>query len=150
MSALQQLGEVPAGIAPLAGDGGRLDHIGIAVKSIAAARPFYEALGLKVSAEEIVEHEQVKTAMLPLGESWLELLEPTAEASTVAKFIARRGEGLHHIAIHVPDVDAVFTRMQLDGLRLATDSVRIGAGGHRYFFVHPASAGGVLVEIVGT
>jgi len=133
----------------LAGDGARLDHIGIAVQSIAAARKFYEALGLKVAAEELIEHEQVKTAMLPLGDTRLELLEATAETSAIAKFIAKRGEGLHHIALRVPDVDAVFTRMQSDSLRLASDSVRVGAGGHRYFFVHPASAGGVLVEIVG-
>jgi len=131
------------------GEGARLDHIGIAVQSIAVARTFYESLGLRIMAEEIIEHEQVKIAMLPLGETRLELLEATAEPSAIAKFIAKRGEGLHHIAIQVPDVDAVFTRMQVDGLRLASDSVRIGAGGHRYFFVHPASAGGVLVEIVG-
>ena len=133
----------------LGGDGARLDHIGIAVKSIAAARGFYEALGLRVSAEEIVEHEQVRTAMLPLGETRLELLEATAEDSTIAKFVAKRGEGLHHIAVHVGDVDAVFARVNAQGLRLASECVRVGAGGHRYFFVHPASVGGVLVEIVG-
>jgi LAO/AO transport system kinase len=133
----------------LGGDGARLDHIGIAVKSIAATRGFYEALGLKVSAEETVEHEQVKTAMLPLGQSRLELLEATAEGSTIARFVAKRGEGLHHIAIHVADVDAAFTRLRGDGVRLASECVGTGAGGHRYFFVHPASAGGVLVEIVG-
>ena len=133
----------------LAADGVRLDHIGIAVQSIDAARKFYVALGLKVAVEELIAHEQVKTAMLPLGETRLELLEATSETSAIAKFIAKRGEGLHHIAIRVPDVDAAFKRMQVDGLRLASDSVRIGAGGHRYFFVHPASVGGVLVEIVG-
>ena len=120
-----------------------------AVKSIAAARRFYEALGLKVSHEETVEHEKVKTAMLPLGESRIELLEATEEDSTVAKFVAKRGEGLHHIAVHVESIDAMFDRLTAEGVRLASDSVRIGAGGHRYFFVHPASTGGVLLEIVG-
>jgi methylmalonyl-CoA epimerase len=133
----------------LGAEDARLDHIGIAVRSIAAARLFYEALGLKVSAEETVEREQARTAMLPLGETRLELLEATAEGSTVAKFIAKRGEGLHHIAIRVDDVDAVFAKLRREEVRLASECVDTGAGGHRYFFVHPASAGGVLVEIVG-
>ena len=127
----------------------RLDHIGIAVRSVAAARVFYEALGMAVGQEEIVEHEQVKTAMLALGESRLELLEATREDSTIGRFIAKRGEGMHHIAIHAPDIDAKFAALQAQGTRLVSDSIRIGAGGHRYFFVHPASTGGVLVEIVG-
>jgi LAO/AO transport system kinase len=127
----------------------RLDHLGVAVKSIAAARGFYEALGLVVSHEETVEHERVKTAMLPLGESRIELLEATEEDSVIGKFVAKRGEGLHHVAVHVDGVDAMFARLTRDGVRLASDSVRVGAGGHRYFFVHPASTGGVLVEIVG-
>lgn len=131
------------------GNNARLDHIGIAVKDIAAARGFYEVLGLRVGAEETVEHEQVKTAMLPLGETRLELLEATAEDSSIARFIAKRGEGLHHIAIHVNDVDATFARLRDEGVRLASECVGVGAGGHRYFFVHPASADGVLVEIVG-
>jgi LAO/AO transport system kinase len=127
----------------------RLDHLGVAVKSIAAARGFYEALGLVVSHEEIVEHEKVKTAMLPLGESRIELLEATEEDSTIGKFLAKRGEGLHHIAVHVDGIDAMFARLSAQGVRLASDAVRVGAGGHRYFFVHPASTGGVLLEIVG-
>ena len=131
------------------GEGARLDHIGIAVKSIAAARGFYEALGIRLSAEETVEHEQVRTAMLPLGETRVELLEATAEESVIARFVAKRGEGLHHIAIRVGDVDAAFAKLHDTGVRLASKCVRTGAGGHRYFFVHPASAGGVLVEIVG-
>jgi LAO/AO transport system kinase len=126
----------------------RLDHLGIAVKSIAAARGFYEALGLVVSHEETVEHEKVKTAMLPLGESRIELLEATEEDSTIGKFLAKRGEGLHHIAVHVDGIDAMFARLTAQGVRLASDAVRVGAGGHRYFFVHPASTGGVLLEIV--
>lgn len=132
------------------GRGGmRLDHLGVAVKSIAAAKQFYETLGLAVSVEEVVEHEQVKTAMLPLGESRIELLEATAEDSVIGRYIAKRGEGLHHIAVHVDDLEGVFARLNEGGVRLASDAVRVGAGGHRYFFVHPASTGGVLVELVG-
>jgi LAO/AO transport system kinase len=129
--------------------GVRLDHLGVAVRSIAAARGFYEALGLEVRHEETVEHEQVKTAMLPLGESRIELLEATQEDSTIGRFLAKRGEGLHHVAVHVEGIDAMFVRLREQGVRLASDSVRVGAGGHRYFFVHPASTGGVLLEIVG-
>jgi LAO/AO transport system kinase len=127
----------------------RLDHLGVAVKSIAAARGFYEALGLAVEREETVEHERVRTAMLPLGESRIELLEATEEDSTIGRFVARRGEGLHHVAVRVEEVDAMFARLTREGVRLASDAVRVGAGGHRYFFVHPASTGGVLLEVVG-
>ena len=132
----------------LVDDGLRLDHLGIAVRSIAAARGFYEMLGLRVSHEETVEHEKVKTAMLPLGETRIELLEPIDEESVVGRFLASRGEGLHHIALHVEGIDEVFNKLKAEGVRLASDAVRIGAGGHRYFFVHPASTGGVLVELV--
>ena len=137
------------GAGAMSQNGLRLDHLGVAVKSIAAARGFYEALGMAVSHEETVEHEKVKTAMLPLGESRIELLEATEEDSTIGKFVARRGEGLHHIAVHVEGIDAMFARLTAQGVRLASDAVRVGAGGHRYFFVHPASTGGVLLEIVG-
>jgi LAO/AO transport system kinase len=145
------VGEAAAmhGGAAMAGGGIRLDHLGVAVKSIAAARGFYEALGLVVSHEETVEHEKVKTAMLPVGESRIELLEATEEDSTIGRFVAKRGEGLHHVAVHVEGIDAMFARLTAQGVRLASDAVRVGAGGHRYFFVHPASTGGVLLEIVG-
>ncbi len=111
----------------------RLDHLGVAVKSIAAARGFYEALGLTVSHEETVEHEKVKTAMLPLGESRIELLEATEEDSTIGRFLAKRGEGLHHIAVHVDGIDAMFARLTAQGMRLASDAVRVGAGGTGIF-----------------
>jgi LAO/AO transport system kinase len=126
----------------------RLDHLGVAVKSIAVARGFYEALGMQVAHEEMVQHEKVKTAMLPVGESRIELLEPTEEDSVIGKFLAKRGEGLHHVAVQVDGIDAMFAKLKAEGVRLASDAVRIGAGGHRYFFVHPASTGGVLLEIV--
>lgn len=125
-----------------------LDHLGIAVRSIQAARRFYELLGMRVTHEETVEHEGVKTAMMPMGESRVELLEPTAEETTIGRFLAKRGEGLHHIAVRVEGIDRRFEEMRAAGLRLASDAVRVGAGGHRYFFIHPASTGGVLVELV--
>ena len=128
--------------------GAKIDHLGIAVKSIAAARVFYEALGLKVTHEETVEHERVKTAMLPVGESRVELLEPTEEDSPVGRFLAKRGEGLHHVALQVEDIGAALQRLKAQGARLISEEVQVGAGGHLYFFVHPSSAGGVLVEIV--
>jgi LAO/AO transport system kinase len=141
-------GAAGPGAFAMAGGGLRLDHLGVAVRSIAAARGFYEALGLAVTHEETVEHEKVKTAMLPLGESRIELLEATEEDSTIGRFLAKRGEGLHHVAVHVDGIDALFARLVAEGVRLASDAVRVGAGGHRYFFVHPASTGGVLLEIV--
>jgi LAO/AO transport system kinase len=125
-----------------------LDHIGIAVRSIAAARTFYTTLGLAITHEETIDHEQVNTAMLPLGETRLELLEPTAEDSTIARFLAKRGEGLHHIAIRTTNLDALFTNLRAQGTRLASDQILTGAGGHRYFFIHPESTGGILIEIV--
>jgi methylmalonyl-CoA epimerase len=105
-------------------------------------------LGLRVSHEETVEHEKVRTAMLPLGETRIELLEPTEEESAVGRFLTKRGEGLHHVAVHVEGIDEVFSRLKEEGVRLTSDAVRVGAGGHRYFFVHPESTGGVLVELV--
>ncbi len=130
----------------------KLDHIGIAVRSIAAAKTFYTALGLTITHEETIEHEQVKTAMLPLGETRIELLEPTTEDSIIGRFLARRGEGMHHIALRIDGkddgIEALFNRLHTEGVRLASDRIRIGAGGHRYFFVHPESTGGVLIEIV--
>ena len=126
----------------------RIDHLGIAVKSLTAARTIYEKLGLSVSPEEIVEQEQVRLVMVPVGESRLELLEATSEDSTIAKFIAKRGEGLHHVCLRVPDLAAVVERLKEDGVRLVSDEIKIGAGGHRYVFVHPSGAGGVLLELV--
>ena len=87
--------------------------------------------------------------MLPVGDSRIELLEPTVVDSTIGRFLARRGEGLHHVALRVDRLDDRFAAMQAAGIRLASDMVRVGAGGHRYFFVHPASTGGVLIELVG-
>lgn len=129
----------------------RIDHLGIAVESIAAARAFYEALGLHVTQEETIEHEQVRVAMLPIGNSRIELLEPLREESTpnspVARFLAKRGPGLHHVALQVDDIAATLTALKSRGVRLISDQIQTGAGGHLYFFVHPSSTGGVLLEI---
>jgi len=126
----------------------QIDHLGIAVKSLAAAKAIYEKLGLSATPEEAVEQEQVRLVMVPVGESRLELLEATSEDSTIAKFIAKRGEGLHHVCLRVPDLTAAVERLKQDGVRLVSDEIKIGAGGHRYVFVHPSSAGGVLLELV--
>ena len=125
-----------------------IDHLGIAVKSVQAAKSLYEKLGLNASAEETVEGEQVHVAMIPVGESRIELLEPTSETSTVARFLAKRGEGLHHVCLRVPDLKAAVDRLKRDGVRLVSEEIKVGAGGHRYVFVHPQSTGGVLMELV--
>jgi len=125
-----------------------IDHIGIAVKSLAAAKAIYEKLGLNVSPEETVEQEQVRVVMIPVGDSRLELLEATSVKSAIAKFIAKRGEGLHHVCVKVPDLPAAVERLKKDGVRLVSEKIKTGAGGHKYIFVHPASAGGVLLELV--
>ena len=125
-----------------------IDHLGIAVKSLAAAKSIYEKLGLTISPEEIVEQEQVRIVMVPVGEGRLELLEATSEDSAIARFIAKRGEGLHHVCLRVPDLPAAVARLKKDGIRLVSDDIKTGAGGHKYVFVHPASAGGVLLELV--
>lgn len=124
-----------------------IDHLGIAVKSLSNAKMFYERLGLKVMPEEVVEQEKVRLAMVPVGESRIELLEPTADDSPIARYLAKRGEGLHHVALHVSDLPHVVEQLKSSGVRLINDQVQIGAGGHSYVFVHPSSAGGVLLEL---
>jgi methylmalonyl-CoA epimerase len=125
-----------------------IDHLGIAVKSLAQARKFYEQLGLAVAEEETVPHEKVKVAMVPLGESRIELLEATSPDSVITKFIEKRGEGLHHVALHVPDINRAVEQLKAVGTRFVSDEIKIGAGGHLYVFVHPSSTGGVLLELV--
>jgi methylmalonyl-CoA/ethylmalonyl-CoA epimerase len=125
-----------------------IDHLGIAVKSLAEAKKFYRAMGFQIGHEEIVEHEKVKVAMVPAGDSRIELLEATSDDSAVARFIAKRGEGLHHVAISVEDLQATIDTLKKTGTRFISDEIKIGAGGHLYVFVHPSSAGGVLLELV--
>jgi methylmalonyl-CoA epimerase len=124
-----------------------IDHLGIAVKSLQQARKFYEQLGLSVVSEEVVAHEKVKVAMIPVGESRIELLEPTGADSVIAKFLEKRGEGLHHVAIHVPDLAHAVITLKASGTRFISEEIKVGAGGHLYVFVHPSSAGGVLLEL---
>jgi methylmalonyl-CoA epimerase len=126
----------------------QIDHLGIAVKSLAQAKGIYEKLGLNVSPEETVEQEKVRLVMVPVGESRLELLEATSDDSTIAKFIAKRGEGLHHLCMRVPNLAAAVKKLKADGVRFVSEEIKIGAGGHRYVFVHPSSTGGVLLELV--
>jgi methylmalonyl-CoA epimerase len=126
----------------------QIDHLGIAVKSLAAAKAIYEKLGLSVSPEETIEQEKVRLVMVPVGASRLELLEATSDDSTIARFIAKRGEGLHHVCMRVPDLAAAVARLKGEGVRLVSNEIKTGAGGHRYVFVHPQSTSGVLLELV--
>jgi len=126
----------------------KVDHLGIAVRSLAAAKSIYEKLGLTILPEEVVSNEKVRVVMIPVGETRLELLEATSDDSVIAKFIAKRGEGLHHFSLRVPDLAAAVAKLKADGVRLVSDEIKTGAGGHRYIFVHPSSAGGVLLELV--
>lgn len=125
-----------------------IDHLGIAVKSLAAAKNIYERLGMDCSQEELVAPEKVRVVMVPVGDSRIELLEPTSDDSVVAKFLAKRGEGLHHVCLKVLDLAGTVARLRRDGVRLVSDEIKTGAGGHRYIFVHPSSTSGVLLELV--
>jgi LAO/AO transport system kinase len=127
-----------------------LDHLGIAVESIAASQVLYSALGAACSEIEVVEHERVRVAMVALGESRIELLEATTPDSVIGRYLARRGEGLHHVALRVPHLAAAVERLKAAGVRLVSETIQTGAGGHRYVFVHPSSASGVLLELVET
>ena len=125
-----------------------VDHIGIAVRSLAESLPFYtEQMRMKLLGRETVEHEKVHVAMLSAGTSRIELLEPMSPDSTIARFLEKRGPGIHHVAMRVDDLPAVVRRLETSGARLLAPPQR-GAGGHLYCFVHPASAGGVLWEII--
>jgi methylmalonyl-CoA epimerase len=103
---------------------------------------------MEVASMEVVAGERVRVAMLALGESRIELLEPTEPDSAVGRFLAKRGEGLHHIALRVPDLGAAVEKMKAQGVLLVSETIQVGAGGHRYVFVHPSSANGVLLELV--
>jgi len=127
----------------------RIDHIGIAVEGLdAAMRPYVDGLGLKVAAVEELATERVRVAMLPVGETKVELLEPTSPESNIAKFLEKRGPGVHHIAFSVPDVAATLAALRAAGVPLIDQVPRAGAGGTRVAFAHPKGFGGVLVEVV--
>jgi methylmalonyl-CoA/ethylmalonyl-CoA epimerase len=125
-----------------------LDHVGIAVKDVSEALAFYrDALGLEIEAPEDVASQRVRAYFIPIGESALELLEATADDSPIAKYVAKRGPGIHHITLRVDDIRAVLARLKEKGVRLIDDVPRPGAHGSLVAFVHPASAHGVLVEL---
>jgi methylmalonyl-CoA/ethylmalonyl-CoA epimerase len=125
-----------------------IDHIGIAVSSLEDALAFYrDALGLVVEAPEEVPSQRVRAHFIPAGETALELLEPTADESPVAKYIATRGPGLHHITLRVDDIAAALARLKARGVRLIDDTPREGAHGSLVAFIHPSSAHGVLIEL---
>jgi methylmalonyl-CoA/ethylmalonyl-CoA epimerase len=125
-----------------------LDHIGIAVSDLGQALAFYrDALGLEVEAPEEVASQHVRAHFVPVGESTLELLEPTSPDSPIAKYVEKRGPGIHHIALRVDDVRAALERLKARGIRLIDNEPRIGAEGALIAFVHPAGTHGVLVEL---
>lgn len=124
-----------------------LDHIGIAVKSIDEARPFYEALGLTVAKVEEVPHEGVRVAVIPCGNVRIELLEPLGEETAVGRYLAKRGPGLHHVCLATGDVVGDSQRLRQAGLELLRDEPTPGAEGCLVQFVHPRSGGGVLYEL---
>lgn len=127
----------------------KIEHIGIATPNIEDALAFWrDALGLSVVHTEEVAEQGVRVAMLPLGEPRVELLEPTRAGSPVAKFLEKRGAGVHHIAVRVDDIRASLARLKQQGARLIDEEPRVGAEGCLVAFVHPASAGGVLLELV--
>jgi len=127
----------------------KIDHIGIAVKSLAEATQVYEhALGLKVSGYDEIEDQGVRIAMLNIGESRIELLEPTGAESPIEKFMSKRGEGIHHIALVVDDIENALERLKAAGVRLVDSAPRRGAHNTRTAFIHPSSTHGVLLELV--
>jgi len=129
-------------------NGFKIDHLGIAVRSLDQALCFYrDQLGLDVAMRETVDQEKVNVAMLPVGEPRIELLEATEADSVIGRFLDKRGEGLHHVALKVPDLNATVEKLRASGARLLNEP-RSGAGGHLYVFVHPSSTGGVLLELI--
>jgi methylmalonyl-CoA epimerase len=127
----------------------KIDHIGIAVKSLSEAVKIYEqAVGLKLAGYDEVDEQGVRVAMLDIGESRIELLEPTRPDSPVEKFMARRGEGIHHIAVRVDNIEQALERLKTAGVRLIDEKPKRGAHNTRVAFIHPASTHGVLMELV--
>jgi methylmalonyl-CoA epimerase len=125
-----------------------IDHIGIAVANMQESLLFWEAsLGIESHGIEEVPEQKLRTAFLPVGGTEIELLEPTSPDSSVAKFIEKRGEGLHHIAIRVDDIEAALAELKAKGVQLIDETPRNGAGGARIAFVHPKSTHGVLLEL---
>jgi methylmalonyl-CoA/ethylmalonyl-CoA epimerase len=127
----------------------KIEHIGIATRGLDEAIGFWrDVLGLREVRTEEVEEQKVRVAMLPLGESRIELLEPTSEDSPIAKFLEKRGPGIHHIAVRVPDIRVALARLKERGARLIDETPRVGAGGCLVAFIHPSTTNGVLLELV--
>ncbi len=127
----------------------KLEHIGIATRELDEALGFWRgALGLEVADIEEVSEQGVRVAMLPVGETRIELLEPTRDDSPIAKFLEKRGAGIHHIAVRVDDIRGALEKLKQSGARLIDETPRTGAGNCLIAFVHPSSAGGVLIELV--
>ena len=124
----------------------KIDHLGIAVKDLAAAVQAYESLGFAVDTTHEVPTEKVRAAFLPVGESHLELLEPTDPSSVIARFLEKRS-GLHHVCVLVEDIDAALAELKARGVPVLDETPRVGAGGCRVAFVHPRGAAGVLLEL---
>ena len=125
-----------------------LDHVGIAVRDLEAALAFYrDALGLEIDPPEDVPSQRVRAHFIPVGEAALELLEATADDSPIAKYLAKRGPGLHHITLRVDDIAAALAELKARGVRLIDEAPRPGAHGSLVAFIHPVSAHGVLVEL---
>lgn len=126
----------------------KINHIGVAVKSIEASTPFYrDVLGMEFEGTEVVAEQKVKVAFFAVGESRIELLEPTADDSPVAKFLEKNGEGTHHIAYEVDDLEATLARLKEQGVRLIDETPRCGAHDTKIAFLHPKASGGVLTEL---
>ncbi|MCD6559171.1 methylmalonyl-CoA epimerase [Thermococci archaeon] len=125
----------------------RIDHVGIAVKNLDEAIKVWESLGLNVEEIEEVPEQKVRTAIFHVGESRIELLEGTSEDSPISKFITKRGEGIHHIALGVDDIEEHLKKLEEQGFRLIDKQPRDGAGGAKIAFVHPKSVNGVLLEL---
>ena len=129
----------------------KINHLGIATKGIDEALRFWaDALGLENVHTEVVEDQKVRVAMLPIGESRVELLEPTSDDSPISKFLEKRGGGIHHIAVEVENIDSALEQLKNRGMRLIDEAPRVGAEGCLVAFVHPSSTGGVLLELVQT
>jgi methylmalonyl-CoA/ethylmalonyl-CoA epimerase len=127
----------------------KIEHIALAVEDLDAAIKHYaEVWGLEVSHRERVEDQGVEEAMLPLGESFLQLLGPTSPDTTVGKFVAKRGEGLHHIAYEVDDLEGALAELKAKGVPLIDEAPRLGGRGHMVAFVHPKGNHGLLVELI--
>jgi len=126
----------------------KIDHIGIAVKSLELTAKAYESLGLEVTSTDSVWSEGVKVAFLPAGDTKIELLEPLNADSVIAKFIEKRGEGVHHIALQVDDIEAAMKSAKEHGMQLINEEPKVGAHGRKVAFIHPKSTGGVLIELV--